>query len=339
MQDHRFLRACRGEPTDRTPIWLMRQAGRYMAEYRAIRAQHSFMEVMKTPALTAEVTLQPIRAFGMDAAIIFADIMTPLEGMGIGYEIKESVGPVIAQPVNKVEELGRLTAFDARRDVGFLLDALRLVRAELAEQTPLIGFAGAPFTLACYAIEGRGSREFEAARRAMYTDPALWDGLMSRLSVMLVDYLRAQVAAGAQALQLFDSWVGLLSPQSYRRYVMPYMKGIFKGLEGVGVPVIHFGTGNPSLLEVMAEAGGDVIGLDWRVDFADARKRLGDRPVQGNLDPIVMLTSPEEIQAAATAILQANAGRPGHIFNVGHGIHRHSPPAHVAHLIKCVQGG
>lgn len=317
----------------------MRQAGRYMAEYRAIRAQHSFMEVMKTPALTAEVTLQPIRAFGMDAAIIFADIMTPLEGMGIGYEIKESVGPVIAQPVNKVEELGRLTAFDARRDVGFLLDALRLVRAELAEQTPLIGFAGAPFTLACYAIEGRGSREFEAARRAMYTDPALWDGLMSRLSVMLVDYLRAQVAAGAQALQLFDSWVGLLSPQSYRRYVMPYMKGIFKGLEGVGVPVIHFGTGNPSLLEVMAEAGGDVIGLDWRVDFADARKRLGDRPVQGNLDPIVMLTSPEEIQAAATAILQANAGRPGHIFNVGHGIHRHSPPAHVAHLIKCVQGG
>jgi uroporphyrinogen decarboxylase len=338
MDNHRFLRACRGEPTDQTPIWLMRQAGRYMAEYRAIRAQHSFMEVMKTPALTAEVTLQPIRAFDFDAAIIFADIMTPLEGIGIDYEIKESVGPVIAQPLRDAGALERLKPFDAQRDVGFMLEAIGRVKAELAGQTPVIGFAGAPFTLACYAIEGKGSREFELARRLMYTDRGLWDGLMTRLSEMTVAYLRAQVAAGAQAVQLFDSWVGLLSPSSYRRYVQPYMKGVFEGLKGVGVPVIHFGTGTAALLEVMTETGGDVIGLDWRVSLDEGWRRVGyHKPVQGNLDPVALLTDPQTLEEAAAQVLAEAAGRPGHIFNVGHGIIRHTPPAHVAHLVEVVR--
>jgi len=335
--DHRILKAFRGETTDCTPIWLMRQAGRYMAEYRAIRAQHSFLEVSKTPALCTEVTLQPIRAFHMDAAIIFADIMTPLEGLGIDYDIVAGKGPVIEPPLRTLEAVEQLRTFDAERDVDFLLTAIEQVVDALDGEVPVIGFAGAPFTLACYIMEGHGSREFAQARTTMLTNPTLWHALMQRLSDMLVVYLKAQINAGAQAIQLFDSWVGLLSPQTYRELVLPYTRHVFEGLRDTGVPRIHFGTGTATLLEVMAEAGGDVIGLDWRIPLDEGWRRVGHhRAVQGNLDPMVLLSSPEVIEAHVRDILARAEGRPGHTFNLGHGILRQTPPEHVGLVVDLV---
>lgn len=335
--EHRILRAFRGETTDCTPIWLMRQAGRYMAEYRAIRAQHSFLEVSKTPALCTEVTLQPIRAFHMDAAIIFADIMTPLEGLGIDYDIVPGKGPVIDSPLRTLDAVEALRAFDAERDVDFLLTAIENVVKELNGEVPVIGFAGAPFTLACYIMEGQGSRQFAQARTTMLTNPTLWHALMQRLADMLVIYLRAQIHAGAQAIQLFDSWVGLLSPQLYREWVLPYTRQVFEGLNDAGVPRIHFGTGTATLLEAMAEAGGDVMGLDWRIPLDDGWRRVGHhRAIQGNLDPVVLLSSPEVIEEQVRDILARAAGRPGHTFNLGHGILRQTPPEHVGLLVDLV---
>jgi len=334
--EHRFIRACRGEPTDCTPVWFMRQAGRYMAEYREIRAERSFLEVSKTPSLCAEVTLQPIRAFDLDAAIIFADIMTPLEGIGLEYDIVKGVGPVIDTPVASDEAVAALTPFDVGA-VDFLLEGIERVVDELAGEVPLIGFAGAPFTLACYIVQGQSSRNFIEARTFMHAQPELWARLMSRLADMVTTYLQAQVRAGAAAVQVFDSWVGLLSPRDYQRHVMPYMRRIFDGLSELDVPRIHFGTGTAALLELMADAGGDVIGLDWRVPIAESWARIGyDRAVQGNLDPTVLLTDEATIDAHIEAVLEDAGGRPGHIFNVGHGINRNTKPEHVDFAVRRV---
>lgn len=337
LHNHRFLKACRREATDCTPVWFMRQAGRYMAEYRAIRKDHSFLGISTNPTLTTEVTLQPIRAFDVDAAIIFADIMTPLEGAGIPFDIEAGVGPVVEDPIRTVEQLGALKTFDAEAHTPYLLDAIGRVTTELAGERPLIGFAGAPFTLACYIMQGRGSKSFEIARTAMLTQPDLWSGLMQHLAETLTTYLKAQIQAGASAVQLFDSWVGLLSPEHYRRYVLPYTQHIFRELADTGVPTIHFGTGTTTLLEIMKEAGGDVIGVDWRIPLDQGWERIGyDRAIQGNLDPIVLLSDIETIDAHMHDILRRAAGRPGHIFNLGHGILRTTPPEHVAHLARAV---
>lgn len=331
-----FLRACRREPTDWTPVWLMRQAGRYMPEYRAIRARLGFLELCKNSDAAAEVTLLPVTRLGVDAAIIFADILLPLEPMGVGLEFAKGEGPVIHRPVRSAADLGRLVDVDPREAMPFVFEATRKVRAALGERVPLIGFAGAPFTLASYLIEGGPSREYLHTKRLMHDDPATWHTLMERLQKITVGYLNGQIAAGAQAVQLFDSWVGILSPDDYREFVLPWSRATIKGITP-GVPVIHFGTGTGGLLSLMREAGGDVIGLDWRVDLAEAWKRVGyDVAVQGNLDPAVLLAKPAEIKRHVRAILERAAGRPGHIFNLGHGVLPETPVDHVIAMVEMV---
>src|SRR6266850_8445544 len=272
-QASRFLKACRRERTDRTPVWFMRQAGRYQPEYRAIREKHSLIEICKTPGLAAEVTMLPVAQMDLDAAIIFGDLMLPLEGIGVPYELKENVGPIITHPIRSEEQVEGLRVFDAERDVPYLLQAISLVRRELNGRIPLIGFAGAPFTLAAYMIEGKGSRDYRQTKSFMFSRPDLWHRLMDHLSRSLIAYLRAQVEAGAQVIQIFDSWVGCLSPSDYRELVLPHMKTLFSGLAGIRAPLIHFGTETATLLPAMTEAGGDVMGADWRIDL-DAAWRL-----------------------------------------------------------------
>lgn len=314
-----FLRACRRESTAYTPIWLMRQAGRYQPEYRALREKLSFIEMCTRPEIAAEVTLLPIRQFGFDAGIIFADILLVLEPLGIGFEFTPSDGPQI-NPVRDASAIDRVAdRIDAQASLGYVMEAIRLVQKELNGSVPLIGFAGAPFTLASYVIEGGGSKEYLHTKRLMFSDQGAWDVLMTKLTDAVIAYLNAQVAAGVQALQLFDSWVGALCPDDYRRYVQPHMKRLFRGITP-GVPVIHFGTGNASLYPLMAEAGGDVIGLDWRVDLAEQWRELGDVAVMGNLDPVTLLAPRPVLQARAQAVLDRAGKRPGHIFNLGHGI-------------------
>ena len=336
----RFLRACRREPTDCTPVWLMRQAGRFLPEYRALRAQHGFLELCKTPALAAEVTMLPIRRFPVDAAILFADILLVLEPMGVGLEFAAGDGPVIHRPVRRREDVDGLRRVAPEQALGFVLDTVRAVRAELATRSPrvpLIGFAGAPFTLASYLVEGRGSRDYVHTKTLMYGDPAGWHALMERLVEATVDYVTAQVAAGVEAVQLFDSWVGCLGPDDYRAYVLPHMRRTLTAIGAAGVPVIHFGTGTGALLELMREAGGDLIGLDWRVDLGEAWGRLGDGVgVQGNLDPVALFAPPEEIRRRVARILERAAGRPGHVFNLGHGVLPATPVAHVAAVVDAV---
>lgn len=333
----RFLHACHGRVVDRTPVWFMRQAGRYMPEYRALRERHGILDLIKAPELAAEVTLQPVRAMPVDAAIIFADILTLLEGMGLQLEFVRGEGPVIHNPVRVTADLEALSDPPIEESLGFTLDAIRLVRAELDGRCPLIGFSGAPFTLASYAIEGGASRNYERAKGLMWADPAGWDRLMSLLAERIGRYLVAQAAAGAQALQLFDSWAGALSPADYRRHVLPYSRRVIEIARGSGVPVIHFSTGTGTYLEAVAEAGGDVIGLDWRVDLADARQRLGEeRPVQGNLDPVLLQAPWPVLRGAADEILAAAAGRPGHVFNLGHGILPATPVDQVRRLTEHV---
>lgn len=333
----RFLHACHGRVVDRTPVWFMRQAGRYMPEYRALRERHGILDLIKAPELAAEVTLQPVRAMPVDAAIIFADILTLLEGMGLQLEFVRGEGPVIHNPVRVTADLEALSDPPIEESLGFTLDAIRLVRAELDGRCPLIGFSGAPFTLASYAIEGGASRNYERAKGLMWADPAGWDRLMSLLAERIGRYLVAQAAAGAQALQLFDSWAGALSPADYRRHVLPYSRRVIEIARGSGVPVIHFSTGTGTYLEAVAEAGGDVIGLDWRVDLADARRRLGEeRPVQGNLDPVLLQAPWPVLRGAADGILAAAAGRPGHVFNLGHGILPATPVDQVRRLTEHV---
>jgi uroporphyrinogen decarboxylase len=333
--DAPFLRACRREKTAFTPVWLMRQAGRYMPEYRALRARHAFLDLCKTPAAAAEVTLQPVERIGVDAAILFADILLVVEPLGVGLEFTRGEGPHIPRPIRSAADVARLPAVDVPSAVGYVFETVRLARKALAGRLPLIGFAGAPFTLASYLIEGGASRDFLHTKRFMRAEPAAWRALMERLAAITADYLNGQIAAGAQAVQLFDSWVGALSLADYREFVQPHTAAVF-GRLAAGAPAIHFGTGTAALLEAMREAGGDVIGLDWRVDLGAAWDRLGDVAVQGNLDPAILLAAPDEIRRAARAVLDGAAGRPGHVFNLGHGVHAETPVDHVRALVDMV---
>ncbi len=333
---HQFLKACRREPTDFTPVWLMRQAGRYMPEYRKLRARFGFLELCKNPEAAAEVTLLPVERLGVDAAIIFADILLPLEPMGVGLEFAKGEGPVIHRPVRSGEDMKRLREVDAQSAVPFVLDAIRMVKRALDGRLPLIGFAGAPFTLASYLIEGGPSSDYLHTKRLMHDDPEAWQALMEKLAALTILYLSGQIEAGCEAVQLFDSWIGTLSPEDYHAGVLPYTRKVIKGLPP-GVPVIHFGTGTAGLLELMREAGGDVIGLDWRVDLGEAWKRIGyDVGVQGNLDPAVLLAKPPGIPRQVEAILMRAGGRPGHIFNLGHGVFPQTPVEHVVALVDIV---
>ena len=330
----RFVRACRGEPVDATPIWFMRQAGRSFTAYRKLRERFGILDLAKTPDLCAEVTLMPVRELGVDAAVLFADIMLPLEPMGVGLRIEPDVGPIIDRPIRSAADVAALWPFDPA-EVSFTLDAIRLVRRELDGRAGVIGFSGAPFTLACYLIEGRPSRDFAMAKAFMYREPAAWHELMEHLAAMVVVYLRAQVDAGADVVQLFDSWVGGLGPADYREYVQPHVRRIFAALDGV--PTIHFGTGTAALLELLAGAGGDVIGLDHRVSLADAWQRVGfDRGVQGNLDAARLLAGWEATRDGAQAVLDEAAGRPGHIFNLGHGVLPETDPQLLRRLVDFV---
>ncbi len=330
----RFLRACRLEPVDATPVWFMRQAGRSFAAYRKLRERHGILELAKTPELCAEVTLMPVRELGVDAAVLFADIMLPLEPMGVDLRIEPEVGPIIDRPIRSAADVASLRPFDPT-EVSFTLDAIRLVRRELDGTAGVIGFSGAPFTLACYLIEGRPSRDYAIAKAFMYREPEAWHALMERLSTMIVAYLRAQIEAGAEVVQLFDSWVGGLGPTDYATFVQPHVRRIFDGLDGV--PAIHFGTGTAALLELMAEAGGDVIGIDHRVSLADAWRRVGyDRGIQGNLDAARILAGWDATEAGARAVLSEADGRAGHVFNLGHGVMPNSDTALLRRLVDFV---
>ncbi|MFO0706181.1 MAG: uroporphyrinogen decarboxylase [Nitrospira sp.] len=332
----RFLKACRRESVDCTPVWFMRQAGRYMSEYRALRAKHSILEMCKTPELAAQVTLQPIERFPLDAAIIFADILLPLEPMGISLEFAEGEGPVIHNPVRDRASVDRLKVVDGS-ELDYVAEAIRQAKKMLNGRVPLIGFAGAPFTLASYAIEGGGSRNYQHTKQMMYSDPAAWHALMDKFARVITGYLRRQIKAGAQAIQLFDSWVGCLSAGDYAEYVKPHVQLIFDGLKHEGVPLIHFGTGTTAILRQMREAGGDVIGVDWRVHLDEAWAMIGhDRAVQGNMDPLVLFAPLHEIERRVEDILRRAGNRPGHIFNLGHGILPTTPTDHVAATIDMV---
>jgi uroporphyrinogen decarboxylase len=331
-----FLRACRREPVSRTPIWLMRQAGRYMAEYRALREKYDILTICRTPELSAQVTLQPLERFDLDAAILFSDIMVPVRGMGVEFEIAESLGPIVANPVRDLNGARNLRVLEPETDVPYVLEAIRILRRDLQGRVPLIGFAGAPFTLASYLVEGRASRDLPLTKTLMYSDPAAWHMLMDKLAATVSAYLLAQIRAGVQAVQLFDSWVGALGPRDYRDYVLPHSKRIFDALAPAGVPRIHFGTGTSTLLELMKEAGGDVLGLDWRVPLGDAWSRLGDVALQGNLDPAAMLTTPAVVQEQARRVLAQASGRAGHIFNLGHGVLPRTPVENVQRLVETV---
>jgi uroporphyrinogen decarboxylase len=333
----RFLRACRREPVDRTPVWFMRQAGRYMPEYRALRERYGILEIIKTPELAAEVTRQPLAAFDLDAAIIFADILPILEGLGLALEFVGGEGPVIHNPLRSAADIDALADPPIEESVGYTIEALRLMRAELEGKLPLIGFSGAPFTLAGYAIEGGSSRNFTRTKGLIYEDPAAWHRLMARLAERVGRYLAAQAQAGAQALQLFDSWVGVLSPEDYRAYVLPHSRRAIAIAAEAGVPVIHFATDTGGMLEDFATAGGDVIGLDWRVDLDRGWARLGpDFAVQGNLDPIALFAPWEVLRERADAVLARADGRDGHIFNLGHGILPGTPVDNVKRLAEHV---
>ncbi|MEO5884765.1 MAG: uroporphyrinogen decarboxylase [Candidatus Limnocylindrales bacterium] len=331
-----MLRALRRETVDVTPVWFMRQAGRSLPEYRRIRERASLMDIVGDAALCAEVSLQPVDRLGVDATIVFADITTPLPGVGVAVDIVEGVGPVIDRPIRTPEDLARLRPFDPAASVGPLLEAIGTLRRE--SPVPVIGFAGAPFTLAAYLVEGRSPRELERTKTLMHADPATWDGLMRRIVDLDVAYLRAQVAAGAQVLQLFDSWVGQLSPFDYRTSVQPHVRRLFDRLADLGVPTIHFGTGSAGLLEHMAEAGGDAIGLDWRIPLRAGWARVGDRAVQGNLDPTLLLGPWEATAEQARWVLDEAAGRAGHVFNLGHGVLPATDPEHLRRLVDLVHG-
>jgi uroporphyrinogen decarboxylase len=335
--DSLFLRACRREPTERTPIWLMRQAGRYLPEYRAIREKVSFLELCKNPQLCAEVMIATVNRLGVDAAIIFADLLPILEPMGMDLEYAHGEGPVIHNPVREANDVDRVVELESVESLHFVMETVKQTRAGLPASIPVIGFAGAPFTLASYVIEGAGSRNYLHTKTLMYRDPGAWRELMTRLARSIARYLNAQIAAGAQCVQLFDSWAGCLSVADYRHYVLPFTSAVIQGITP-GVPVINFATGNPALIPLLAEAGGDVIGVDWRIELADAWRAIGDsKGIQGNLDPTVLFATPDEIRRRAQDILRQAAGRAGHIFNLGHGVLPQTPVDHVLTLIDEVK--
>ncbi|HEX2196598.1 MAG TPA: uroporphyrinogen decarboxylase [Actinomycetota bacterium] len=329
-----FLRACRGEATETVPVWFMRQAGRSLPEYRAVRERHSILDVCRTPELAVEVTLQPVRRLGVDAAILFSDIVVPLQAMGIDLEISPGVGPVIAEPVRTAAGVDRLRPLDPEEGVPFVMEAVAALVAEL--DVPLIGFAGAPFTLASYLVEGGPSRDHARTKALMASDPATWDKLMDRLAESILAYLRAQVGAGAAAVQLFDSWAGSLTPSDYRAHVAPAVTRILEGLADTGVPRIHFGVGTGELLELMSGTGTDVMGIDWRVLLGRARARLGDGVVlQGNLDPALCLAPIDVVKEKAREVLEETGGR-RHVFNLGHGVLPATDPDTLARLVDFV---
>lgn len=330
-----FIDACWAKPVERVPVWFMRQAGRCLPEYRALRERHGMFDIFRTPELAAEVTMQPVRRLGVDAAILFSDIVVPLAAVGVDVEL--APGPVVAEPFRRTADLSRLRPLEPAADMAYVLDTVRLLAGEL--DVPLIGFAGAPFTLASYLIEGGPSKTLGRTKAAMHADPVFWAALMERLADMVVASLRAQVAAGASAVQVFDSWAGLLGPADYRRSVLPATSRIFAGLADLGVPRIHFGVGTGELLELLAEAGPDVVGVDWRVPLDRARARLGDAmTVQGNLDPAACLGPWDVVAREAAAVLEANAGRPGHVFNLGWGVLPETDPDVLARLVDFVHG-
>ncbi|MFL5580945.1 MAG: uroporphyrinogen decarboxylase [Gemmatimonadaceae bacterium] len=338
VHDTLFMRAARREPTERTPVWFMRQAGRVLAEYRAVREKLSLLEICRRPELCAEVTLQPVRRFEMDAAILFADIMHPLVGVGVDLDIVEGTGPVIERPVRSSAEVQALRPLDPEADLPYVLEAIRVLVRELGGRTPVIGFAGAPFTLASYLVEGRPSRDFLKTKSLMYGQPALWHDLMERLSGMVAALLRAKIAAGASAVQLFDSWVGCLSPKDYVEYVRPHVRSIFARVADLGAPMIHFGVNTATLLPHMKDDGGTVLGLDWRTPLDEGWEVIGHhRGVQGNLDPAVLLAPREIIEREVADVLRRAAGRPGHIFNLGHGLHPGTPVEGVAAAVEAVK--
>ncbi|MHB8632387.1 MAG: uroporphyrinogen decarboxylase [Thermoplasmatota archaeon] len=332
----RFLAACRRKPVDATPVWLMRQAGRYLPEYRELRKKHPILELASTPELAVEVALQPMRRFDLDASILFADIVLPLRPMGVALDLVDSVGPVIATPIRDGRAVEALRPVKPSSDLDFVMETVQQLKEELHGEKALIGFSGAPFTLASYMIEGRPSREFVETKRLMHEEPQVWHTLMDKLSTVVTDYLAAQVQAGVDAVQLFDSWAGHLAPQDYADFVQPYTARILEKLRPLGVPRIHFATPTRGLLPQLGELENEVVGLDWRLCLGEAWDRLGAVAVQGNLDPAVLATSAQATERMAREIVSEAAGRPGHIFNLGHGVLPMTPPENVARLVATV---
>jgi len=336
--ESRFLAACRRQPVDQTPVWFMRQAGRCLPAYRELRTRYDIMTLAKTPDLCTEVSLMPVDVFGVDGAVMFADIMLPIEAMGVSLEIQPEVGPIIHQPIRTRAAVDALRVLAAEEATPFVFEAVRLLRHELAGgKAALIGFSGAPFTLACYMIEGRPSRDYSHAKALMFSEPGLWHALLEKVSEVVLRYLHAQIDAGAQVVQLFDSWVGALAPQDYDEYVLPHTRYIFDGLKDLGAPTIHFGTSTATLLERMAEAGGDVLSVDWRIPLDEAWRRIGfERGIQGNLDPTLLLAPIERIDRGVQDVLRRAEGRPGHIFNLGHGVPAETRPEHLTWIVEQV---
>ncbi len=334
--DSRFVRACRSLPVEATPVWFMRQAGRYMPEYRALRQRHSLIEICKSPELAAEVTITAAEKLGVDAAIIFADLLLPLEPMGLAFHFEAGEGPVVEKPLREAVDVAALST-DGAADLDYVAESVRRVATHFGSRLPVIGFAGAPFTLASYMIEGGSSRTYAETKKLMYRQPAVWDELMQKLVAVLGRYLVAQARAGADALQIFDSWVGCLGPEDYRRYVLPRTRELVAQARTAGVPIIYFGTDTATLLPAMKETESEVIGVDWRVPLDDAWKSLGFRgAVQGNLDPAALFADWPEVQSRAVDVLRRADGRPGHIFNLGHGIQPGTPVENVRALVSFV---
>lgn len=333
---HPFLAACRREPTSYTPVWLMRQAGRYMEEYRKLRAEHGFLDLCKKPDLATEITVTPVEKLNVDAAILFADILLILEPMGVGLEYSKGDGPVIHHPVRSGKDVDGLKEFNVETELSFVYEAVKTICQELDSKVPLIGFAGAPFTLASYLIEGGGSRNYIHTKKLFYSMPEAWKRLMQRLAKIIGEYLNCQIAAGAQAVQIFDSWAGCLTPADYEQFVQPYTKAVIDAV-APGTPVINFSTGTAGLLKHVGDAGGDVIGLDWRINLDEGWAAVGDHvAVQGNLDPVALFAAPKEIKSRVAEILRRAAGRPGHIFNLGHGVLPETPVDHVIAMVDAV---
>ena len=331
----RFLDACWGKPVDRTPVWLMRQAGRYLPEYMAVRSKCTFLELCKTPELAAEVSIQPVDILGVDAAIMFSDILTPVEPMGMKLDFVP--GPVFESPIRSMADVEKLRIPQMEQDVPYVLETIKILRRELAGKVPLIGFGGAPFTLACYMVEGKGSKDFAQIKRMMYAAPEVYAALMDKITTMSIEYLNAQITAGAQCIQIFDTWGGILSPADYERYVLPYTVRLINGLNRMETPVIHFVKGSGAMLDTVKKAGGDVMGLDWHVNLGAARDLIGPQmAVQGNLDPTVLYATREIIEREVKRVLDENAGRPGHIFNLGHGILPTVAPEKAKFMVECV---
>ncbi|MBW3667977.1 MAG: uroporphyrinogen decarboxylase [Actinobacteria bacterium] len=337
LQSSSFLRACRREPVERTPVWFMRQAGRSLPEYRAVRGEGSILDAIGKPELAAEITLQPVRRYGVDAAILYSDIVVPVAAIGFGVDVAPGVGPVVAEPFHSKDDLRRLRPLEPAIDTPYVLETVRIVAGEL--DVPLIGFAGAPFTVASYLVEGRPSRTYAKTKALMKGDPSTWHALVDTLAELALASLRSQIEAGASAVQLFDSWAGALSPADYERYVLPASRRIFEGLADTGVPRLHFGVGTGELLGLMAAAGADVVGVDWRVPLDVAAQRVGpDKAVQGNLDPAVCLAPWDVVEAETRAVLRAGAAAPGHVFNLGHGVFPETDPDVLKRVVEVVHG-